>query len=351
MRARRSSSGFTLVELLVVIAIIGILAGLIAAGLPGVLRRAKIASTKNTFNQLRTTLIAYYTDNNTLPPAYGYLSPLFATDEQFANPNDRPVDIVNSGLSEDIVFFLRPWMSAFREHGNEDLYDNWSRGRSYDTDGDADISRLEFAPIGEFISASQSYRFPFTLLFRPGQTNDNATEIDLANQLASQGPRPFIYIPVNSRQARVFRNIMYAMAARQGAAFESNPRPFNLDATAITEIEDQLSFPPPSYDSFVLMSVGPNAASGGTSGLLVDWDRMGLDNFTPEYAQVNQYHLLALASYFLATRDSEDGGKGNAELDFDYEARVNRGAGENFDNDLPGAFPRGAGPMIYLGGA
>lgn len=151
MRARRHSTGFTLVELLVVIAIIGILAGFIAVGLPKAMEMAKLSALKNNFNQIRTTLTAYYVENNSYPPAYGYLSPIFLKD-QFQNPATRPTEIANSGLPETVVFHLLPWMSFVREHGNTKLYDNFSRNLNYDTDGDGTISRLEFAPRGETIS-------------------------------------------------------------------------------------------------------------------------------------------------------------------------------------------------------
>jgi prepilin-type N-terminal cleavage/methylation domain-containing protein len=346
MRPRR---GFTLVELLVVIAILGILAGFVAAGLPGVLRRAKITDTRNTMRQIQTILVAYYTDHNSLPPAYGYVSNLFLKDLRFANPLNRPTEIISrvgTEYEESDVFFLVPWLAALREHGNDSLYDNWTKANGYDTDGDNQLSRLEWAPIGDHQPGTTVWTFGYTDLYRgPGNPGaSNTGDLDL--QLSDPGPRPLIYVPVNERQARVFRTIIYEMAERLNTP--NDPRPFNLDAIAIAAIQTQLSFPAPSYDSFVLISVGPNFVAG-TNGLLVDWDLMGLDGFDTAYAELNQYHLLGLATYFMATRDAENAGEGDNELDFDYQARVSRGQGRDSNNNMPGSQPRGDGPLIFVG--
>lgn len=353
MRPRR---GFTLVELLVVIAIIGILAGFVAVALPRVIMKAKITDTTNTMKQLRTILVSYYTDHNSLPPAYGYLSPAFLKDTRFSNPDTRAQDIVNAmsdptdPISQNHAFFLLPWMSAVREHGNDKLNDRWTRGNGYDTDKDGTISRLEFAPRGVFNGGNQTYSFNYSELYLGNNGDDNSdtnTILDVQEQLQSSDTRPLIYVPVNERQARVFRKIMFDMAGRNGGN-TSDPRPFNLDTDALNAIRTQLSFPPPSLDKFVLISVGPNFASG-TNGIIVDADRMGLDTAGNSYDFVNQYYLVGLATYFLATRDFEAAGKGDGELDFDFTARSTRGQGDNPDNDMPGKFPKGDGPIIYVG--
>jgi prepilin-type N-terminal cleavage/methylation domain-containing protein len=351
MRPRRRSAGFTLVELLVVIAIIGILAAFLAVSLPKAMELAKMSALKNNFNQIRTILTAYYTDHGSFPPAYGYLSPVFLK-EPYQNPATRStaiIDALNSGaLTEAQAFFLLPWMSHLREHGNQDLYDNFSHGQGSDTDADGVISRLEFAPRGVYNGGSQTYEFNYAQLYLgdDGTSNtDSATTNDVAEQSASQDPRPFLYLPVNERQFRLFRKIIYDFAGRQGN--QSNPRPFNLDGTAISQINTQLSFPPPSYDAFVLISVGPQF-NIGTSGLVVEFgpDTLNLADFPSVY----QYHILALATYFLATRDAENNGKGDGELDFDFTARKSRGQAGNGDNDLPGAYPKASGPVIFVGG-
>jgi len=351
MRPRRTKQGFTLVELLVVIAIIGILASFIAVSYPRVLRMAKMSAMNNNMNQIRTILVEYYVKSSTFPPAYGYLSPVFLKDPRYANPQNRPTEIANAlaatEFGESDAFFLYPWMSFLREHGNEDLYDNWTRGNGYDTDGDGVISRLEFAARGTFNGGSQTYDFGYAALYQGGNTStDPTTDSDVNDQLSTQDTRPFIYLPVNERQARQFRKIMYDFAARQGNA--SNPRPFNLDAQAISEINTQLSFPPPSYDKFILMSVGPNFLVSGTNGLVVEFGAGTLN--LADFSSVYQYHILSLATHFLATRDSENGGEGDGELDFDFSARTSADQGKNSDNDMPGKFPKGDGPVIYVGG-
>ena len=65
-------------------------------------------------------------------------------------------------------------------------------------------------------------------------------------------------------------------------------------------------FPPPNYDAFVLISVGPG---GSTAGVVPE----PLGTEPPEYV----YHILALRTFFLATRDLND----NGQLDFHFEAR------------------------------
>ena len=71
--------------------------------------------------------------------------------------------------------------------------------------------------------------------------------------------------------------------------------------------------------------------------------------FEANYAAINRYHLLGLATHFMATRDAENGGEGDSELDFDYQARVSRGQGKDSNNDMPGAAPKGDGPLIFVG--
>lgn len=348
MRPRR---GFTLVELLVVIAIIGILAGFVAAGLPRVIEKAKIRATQETMRQLRNSLVAYYTDHNSLPPMYGYVSNLFLKDIRFADPAARPSNIIalyNNPLTERDIYFLVPWMAALREHGNQELYDNWTRANGYDTDDDDQLSQLEFAPLGVHQPGTDTWTFPYQILYRgPLSPGDTATENDMNYQLDDVGPRPLVYVGVNERQARTFSTIIYEMAQRQGNP--SDPRPINLDQQARDAIQTRLSFPPPSYDAFVLISVGPEFVSG-THGLLLDADDIGLSNFSdPNYAAINEYHLLGLATYFMATRDAENGGQGDGELDFDFQARTSRGQARDSNNDLPGPNPKLGGPLIYVG--
>jgi prepilin-type N-terminal cleavage/methylation domain-containing protein len=67
MRARRSSSGFTLLELLIVVAIIAVLATLILGGLASARRRTQVAVAKNNIEALKAALVAYESDTGRFP--------------------------------------------------------------------------------------------------------------------------------------------------------------------------------------------------------------------------------------------------------------------------------------------
>ena len=327
--------GFTLIELLVVIAIIGILAGFLAVGLPRALESAKIAKLDNTFLQIRNILTEYYVDHGTFPPAYGYLSP-----EVRRLTRDEIIDRLNTGTRIDEVFFTLPWMAFLGQHGNEEMYDNFSI--AYDTDRDGDISRLEFAPFGTLEDpAIQRYSFA-NALYDP----DNVLGVlqnDLDRQFDSQGPRPIFYFPVNKRLFRKVAAVWYSFAETNGEP--DDPRP--NDATSVNVRLENESFPPPSYDAYVLISVGPTAS---TWGMIYEFASTLMDQAA--YEDVYYYHVLAMATYFMATRDAEMGGTGDGELDFDFRARTRRGQAKNPGNYLPTALraDRNApGPIIFVG--
>lgn len=357
MRPRRPSLGFTLVELLVVIAIIGILAGLVAAVLPRALERARIANAENNFTQIRTILTDYYTKHDSYPPMHGYLSDEFKGDN-FVDPgvilnrilgNDPDPDL-NFPNGEADAFFLRPWDDYLEIHTNEDLYDSFAQ-LGYDTDQDGVITRLEYAPIGMPIPGGQGFDFTNydeLYLGDNGSGNGGVTADDVDRQRQSADQRPYVYIAVNQRQARLFRDIMYDEAIADGNG--SDPRPFDLSQTAVDRIMD-MQFPPPRYDAAVLISVGPDAARG-TAGLLPEFGENGfmdLSTLVSANRAVYQYHILGLAAHFLATRDAEGNGQGDGTLDFDFKGRSRAGQGRSFDNNLPRAgAERAAGPLIYV---
>ncbi len=351
MRPRRPSRGFTLVELLVVIAIIGILAALIAAAIPRILERARIANAENNFTQIRTILTAYFTDHDSYPPMHGYLSSEFRGNG-FLEPGVILQKIGGSSPDynfpngEADAFFTRPWDEALEIHTTRDLYDSFSN-LGYDTDQDGVISRLEYAPIGRPINNGKNFDFTGydeIYLGDNGSLNGDPTRADVEDgQMVSRDHRPYVYIAVNQRQARTFARILEDEAAADGTP--GNPRPFDLSPAAIARIAE-LRFPPPRYDAAVLISVGPDAARG-TAGILPEYGVNGfmeLSDLPPDLLPY-QYHILGLAAFFMATRDAQ----GDDLLDFDFKARTRSGGGRENANNLPkpGA-ERSGGPLIYV---
>lgn len=326
--------GFTLIELLTVIAIIGILAGFIAAGLPRALMAAKLAKLDNTFLQIRNILTEYFVDHGTFPPAYGYVSP----EARGLDPVVVLLGIRNGDVSEDIVYFLKPWMAYLGQHNNKDLHDNFSI--AYDTDRDGDISRLEFSLFGTIEDAA-SQRFSFPRVRYDPVNVPSVLRIDLEKQRETQDRRPIIYLPINKRQLRKVASVWFDFAETDG--FPGNPRP--NDDKEPNRTLSQMAFPPPIYDAYVLISVGPSAK---TWGMIYEFASPLLDQ--AEYSPLYYYHVLAMATYFMATRDAEEAGTGDGELDFDFRARTRRGQGKNIDNRLPDpAGANGPGPIIFVG--
>lgn len=341
--------GFTLIELLTVIAIIGILAALIAAGLPRALTAAKIAKLEGTFIQIRTILTEYLVDHGTFPPAYGYLdrkAVTFFEQELGGDVSDLSLDDLNQlqtgnplNLDSPLrLVYTRPWMAFLGQHNNQDLHDNFSI--AYDTNRDGYISRLEFSLFGEIKdAASQSFLFPGEL-YDPDNVA-NSISIDLEKQRNRQTQRPILYFPANKRQLRKIASVWFNYAKADG--YPGNPRP--NDEVELNEVLRNMSFPPPSYDAYVLISAGPSA---NTWGMIYEFASPLMNK--AEYSPLYYYHILAMATYFMATRDAELGGEGDGELDFDYRARTRRGQSKNKDNNLPDpAAPRAAGPMIFVG--
>lgn len=342
----KQAQGFTLIELLTVIAIIGILIGFIAVGLPRAIESAKIAKIENTFLQIRNILTEYYVDHGTFPPAYGYLdrNAVAFLREQGVDIADLSLADLNQLQTNSSVhpIYTRPWMDFVGAHNNRDLYDNFSI--AYDTDRDGYISRLEFSPLGVLTDpASQNYRFdlfPYLNIYNPD--NPGALRDERDSQLNSEGPRPILYFPVNKR---LFRKV----AAEWFENDRANPRPNDSALVNGTLVEQR--FPPPTYDAYVLISVGPSANTWGMIYELASGPNCLIcqsSNYSPAY----YYHILGMATYFMATRDAENRGEGDGELDFEFRARTRRGQGDHPSNKLPDPAGRNApGPMIFVGEA
>jgi hypothetical protein len=82
----------------------------------------------------------------------------------------------------------------------------------------------------------------------------------------------------------------------------------NIDITD-PDLAGRLFFPAPQHDGFVLVGVGP----GGTTGGVVADPPDGSGSYDAVYA----YHMAALRTAFLATRDWDD----DKLLDFDFQDR------------------------------
>ncbi len=178
--------GFTLIELLTVLAIISILAAMIMAVGPRVIERAKLRRLDNALRQVNTALTAYYTDNMTFPPGYGYVSFVHQKDR------DAPADpALDSGY-----YHLAPYMYLMGYHADGGLYDEFSD--SYDTDRDGQLSLLEFAHVGDR-QPDGKYKFDWTAWPRYMGEAVPALDEEMDRQLNADS-RPFIYIPVNKQQ-------------------------------------------------------------------------------------------------------------------------------------------------------
>ena len=340
--SHKNRSGFTLIELLVVIAIIGILSTFVMSGLPRILRGAKVADARSTMNQIRLALEEYFaTDGNSYPPAYGYLDKLAFTEldnserkydvepnrtDIFNNANLYPSYRLNNNTNR--YYVSRNYMHFLNNFSNTDLYDRFSRTKTNnDTDFSFDISRLEYVP-------------------RNGKDNSIA---NYSNNIVD-GDRPFVYVPVNMRQ--------FKKAARQWIKnWQNNPNsqgPRPDDSVAVNIVLQDMHFPPPKYDAYVLISMGPDL---NTRGIIYDLvgnsTALRAGNYAPNY----RYHVAALATFFMATRDlnviNVGAGtvSGDDSLDFEYSARTGGGQNQFESNyypitDTPGVL----GPLILIGG-
>ena len=342
--ARRG--GFTLIELLTVIAIIAILAAMIFVAGPRVIERARIASWLNNCNQIRTACVGYLTHNrDSYPPAYGY--------RKWKAP---------AGGTIQQRFHLEPYVAKINWFRNFDIYDRFAQD-SHDTDRDNRLSLLEFSPWGHKI-APDTYEFLETDRYidavdppdYAALSPDLQAEVD--NQMEQQ--RPIVYIPINRKQFAKVALYYYKVAHVPGRELEGwyaecwrpdevldggNP----LAAREVTDASGRYVVPA-RYDDFVLISPGP---AGSTSGLLTP-----PGTFLDDLASVPQddwYNILALRTYFLATRDIDGPDmEGDGLLDFDFRNRTRKKQGDPNRyafpdlqlNRLPD-MTNMAGPLIY----
>ena len=299
MKALRAA-GFTLIELLTVIAIISILAGLTAVVLPGVLERAKVADAVSDMRAISTSLHAYFTEEGTYPPGYGY--ELFQ--ESFLGPGPN--------------YNHHPYTEEAEITGAIDAYDRFSE--NYDTNGDGTLQMLEYIPLagGAFLNIA-----PDALPYQGGAA---------ASSLA-KGLRPYVYVPYAKKDIERMRRIIKGNDPQGRDEWLGTV----WDANFVTE---NTLIPPAQYDAFVLLSVGPLQ---NTRGLLSPpGDENAWLTATGETMPEQAYYILAMRAAYLATRD----GNGDGILDFDYRARTKQDQGKLYP-DMPDGRNLGiAAPII-----
>ncbi|NIA12642.1 MAG: prepilin-type N-terminal cleavage/methylation domain-containing protein [Nitrospiraceae bacterium] len=287
--------GFTLIELLTVIAIIAILASMVFIVGPKAIERAKLAKLGNVFGQVRTEATAYLTSSgsgDSYPPRYGY----------------KQRNVPEGTTEQSELYNLKPYVAYIKRARKYDIYDLFGR-ETHDTDKDGEISLLEFSPYG-----SQSG--PFDIQY-PDTLYDGANlGGEVSTQMGKQ--RPLAYIPVDSKQAKKVAQYFYLVAEEvnvEEGFYALRWRPTETFAGRSNPIAG-LKFPPPRYDDFVLISMGPMENTGGI--LAEDPD------FMADLAGITDggdiYHILALRAYFLATRDVN----ANGLPDFDFNARTKK---------------------------
>lgn len=304
MKKIAQRQGFTLIELLTVIAIIAILSSMTLVGLGRVREKAKIAKVVGTFSQLNTALTAYYASNNTYPPGYGY---------PFRNA---------SGQTE---YSGVPYMARLGLHRAFDSYDLFSITAGHDTNGNGVYDIGEKSPLGNKDPITGNVIFPTF-----NQNNPSSWP-----QTAPDEQRPFLYFPVYTKHAQRVGEYFRALAQTNSDAgwYADAWDPSNSKLTGIT-------FPPPRYDAFVLISMGPEENSHGV--------------LPPPHSlnDPNVFYITGLRAYFLATRDANDDGV----LDFDFRGRSqgNQADPKAYSDADLNLLPDGTnlgGPMIYVGGS
>ena len=341
--------GFTLIELLTVIAIIAILASMIFTVGPRMIERAKLTNLENTFNQVRTELVAYSTKNpRGLPPGYGYV----------ILRNDSTATIPADFTAEDMTKFfqLTPYMVTLNMFHNFKMYDPFATGYNTDAAGEAltpgyygaqtGISLLEFLPVGvKHKTEADKYAFPITLYQYPIPTLSyqfsnvpiNEADYNMGTQPEVGRPeygteqRPLVYIPVNSNDAKLVKKY-----------YNGNTTADRWLPDATNRLET-IKFPAPKLDAFVLLSVGPASSTGGIltppQSFVDDVNAAKTANETSGlYPIYDVYYVYALRAYYLATLQDNDGNMLN-----DYRARTGGKAKGHFLPDGT-AHP---GPVIY----
>lgn len=336
-RQPHTRSGFTLVELLTVIAIIGILSSFVIVGLSRMRTKADVTDVQQSLRQMENLLVAYYTDNNTYPPAYGMLDRKAL--EELEDDPDLPMgtevtDLEMTEPDEADYFVSTHYMAELGVWGNPELYDPFGF-ESTDSDSDGRTSILEYMPDMNVAILSN----------RDGR--DESTE-DYTDTVYGE-QRTFIYAPVNLRQFRKFKEYWDDGRRNQGEPSEDMSEYYGYpDYWDPTDPGfPNFRFPPSRYDAFVLISAGPLS---NTRGIVYGIGDGTDDRIPPESDggpdEAYRAHIAALATYYMATRDLKGGPGGQPDgiPDFDYTERQSGEQGTipfPFDQfDIDGNVPR-----------
>jgi prepilin-type N-terminal cleavage/methylation domain-containing protein len=295
--------GFTLIELLVVIAIIGILAGLVSVALPLALEKAKIADVQADFRAISTAMAQYFTENESYPPGYGF--------KNWAPPSQVPDPLQNP----------RTYMDRIGLFGALDFHDRFST--SYDANKNEMIDLLEYVPYDlgtDTFGAIDGAIFPGGTLGPP-----------LPGRLRKE-QRPYIYAPYYSKQMDKLKR---EIEAGGGLAWDGAAWNVNFDSS--------LGYPPPRYDGFVLISVGP---AENTFGVATPPNEAA---FVAPLAPDTIFNILALRAAYLASRDVNN--NGIADFDFLGRTRQDEADPKAYGGDEAYTFlpdgSRGAGPLLH----
>lgn len=318
-RTRRD--GFTLIELLTVIAIIAILSAITFSVLPKIREKGKLTALQGSFSNLQKALTLYASRDKqgSYPPAYGYLT---------AAARKLSVNEIGS-LSQqqvDALSYYQPWGSFIELNKAKDIYDNFAS--EIDSDHDGSLALLEYTPIGQKNVSTGVFTFHNEIYRENGSPAD-----EVAEQLKARDC-PIRYVPVNTKQVKA--------ATRYWLEDAKDPLASTWDMNN-DKIKD-FRFPPPKYDAYVLISVGP---ADNTFGVLAEPP----SGAPAAYA----FQIAAIRTYFLATRDLNQDGV--LDLDYDpqnlqrkleYTISPANSASYQVNNLLPSPTqPAGYGPRIF----
>ncbi len=311
-KSSATRAGFTLIELLTVIAIIAILAGMTAVAVPRYLEKAQTVKAEANMDAVAKAIASKASESgNTTgyPVPYGFVLP---------DARERtPAELL---ANPELYYQLRPYTVEIGLHQVDNVYElpRWTIA-AYDSNNNGQLGLLEYSPIGEKNAADNTYTFSTEIYSGPngeftgaGASNNplivSLTEVTLQSKDGIQ--RPFVYVPFNKRQLSAIRRYWTNQGDEFGATVDASD----------PDLQGRLFFPPPNYDGFVLVGNGPGGTNGG---VVAD---PPTNNVDPAYV----YHLAALRTAFLATRDWDRDGAGPGQPDGkpDFEFRARREAEE-----------------------